>query len=297
VVNHESETPVFDIYAVPSTTLAKDGRKATNIEQEKIIVERIPVDNIQFTDSGMFVRSGIPEEMEFGELRDNGKGWFVAVDRFAWIDRKNTATRSSPEIALNGPGSPMEVAVENAGSEDAAEPAVPMDVDDQSTAPAVEDLGSAPDLTSPVPAAVASPPVLNDEMEKPDADSVPEVSTTSAEQPSDESKKGHSEAVSEVADEIKASRPADPDVQELPPVVTETLPPTLATDTPQAIVKEEQVPVAPEATVEIAEAQDVPAPSVPAEEEPSKADDAIPPGAPGLPEVSKKEESRPTSQE
>jgi hypothetical protein len=295
VINHESETPIFDIYAVPSTTLAKDGCKATNTDQsEKAIVERIPVDNIQFTDSGMFVRSGIPEEMEFGELRDNGKGWFVAVDRFAWIDRKNTATRSSPEIALDGPGSPMEVAAE----EDAAEPTVPMDVDDKSTAPAVEaHLGAAPDLTPSVPAAVASPPILKDEMEKPDADSVPEVLTTSAGQPSDESKKGHPEAVSEVADEIKASHPADPDAQELPSVVTDPLPPTLAADTPEAIVKEEQVPVAPEATVEIAEARDVPAPSVPAEGEPSKADDAIPPGAPGLPEVSKKEESRPTSQE
>jgi hypothetical protein len=174
---------------------------------------------------------------------------------------------------------------------------VPMDVDDKSTAPAVEDLGAAPDLTPSVPATVASPPVLKDEMEKPDAGSVPEVSTTSAEQPSDEPKKGHPEAVSKVADEIKASHPADPDVQEPPSVVTDTLPPTLATDTPEAIVKEEQVPVAPEATVEIAQAQDVPAPSVPAEGEPNKVDDAIPPGAPGLPEVSKKEESQPTTQE
>lgn len=62
---------------------------------DRVIVERIPLSNVQFTDSGMFVRSGIPVETAYGEHRDNGKGWFVQVDRFAWIDRR------SPGVAPN----------------------------------------------------------------------------------------------------------------------------------------------------------------------------------------------------
>lgn len=300
MVNHESETPVFDIYAVPSTTLAKDGRKAPNTEQaEKVIVERIPVENIQFTDSGMFVRSGIPEEMEFGELRDNGKGWFVAVDRFAWIDRKNTATRSSPEIALDGPGSPMEVAVEDADAKVTAESAVPMDVDDAATAPAVEnELDAGPDLTPTVSAAVASPSVPKEEMEKPTVVSKPEVATTSAEQPSSEPANGHQDPVSNDTDETKAPSGANHDVQEPPSTVSDALPADLAKGTPQAPVKEEHVAAVPEASVEIAKVQDTPAPStVSGEGEPSKVGEVIASEAPGLPEASKTEEAQPTSQE
>ena len=87
------------------------------------------MENVQFTDSGMFVRSGIPVETAYGEHRDS-KGWFVQVDRFAWIERKTTATRRSSEPASKRQGSPMEFAVEEKRNDVAEETAVPMEVDE-----------------------------------------------------------------------------------------------------------------------------------------------------------------------
>jgi hypothetical protein len=64
---------------------------------DRVIVQRIPLNNVQFTDSGMFVRSGIPVETAYGEHRDNGKGWFVQVDRFAWVDRRTPSAEDAVE--------------------------------------------------------------------------------------------------------------------------------------------------------------------------------------------------------
>ena len=94
---------------------------------DPVIVKRIPLHNVQFTDTGMFVRSGIPVETAYGEHRDNGKGWFVQVDRFAWIERRSPSIVSIPvaEIGTSATGD-----IQNDRPAEASTDAQAMDVDE-----------------------------------------------------------------------------------------------------------------------------------------------------------------------
>lgn len=76
----------------------------------------------------MFVRSGIPVETAYGEHRDNGKGWFVQVDRFAWIERRSPSIASIPVEEVGA-----SLAVENTQNDrpdDAVTDVQAMDVDE-----------------------------------------------------------------------------------------------------------------------------------------------------------------------
>lgn len=224
-VNHESETPLFDIYAVPGTTLAHS--KASIDHAEKVIVERIPVENIQFTDSAMFVRSGIPEGTAYGE-HHNGKGWFVQVDRFAWIERK-TLTRP-PAERTETPS--IEVAV---GSE-VVEPvpmdvAEPMDVDTPALAEDVTETDT-PALAEEVTETTDAVPVS--EAMEPNVDPGKLAASEPSEQPSEPMASAQEPPVADAA-EIKAPLPD----QGEEPSSMEAAPP-LASDPPQ-VIKEEPV--------------------------------------------------------
>lgn len=131
-------------------TKAKESSDDNAIGQ--VIVKRIPTDNVQFTDSGMFVRSGIPVETAYGEHRDNGKGWFVQVERFAWIDRRASSVSESPSKDQSDDFTSATDGVQNHPSDEAVSELVQaMDVDEAPVALQPEDSSVTPAI--PMPAA------------------------------------------------------------------------------------------------------------------------------------------------
>ncbi|KAJ9103927.1 hypothetical protein QFC21_002390 [Naganishia friedmannii] len=90
VMDAASGNPAFDIYALHCSTIRGLKREQAH-EQEsdpKLVVQGIPVKNVQFTNSGVFVRSGVPMDAAYGVHREGGQGWFAQVQRFAWIDKQ-----------------------------------------------------------------------------------------------------------------------------------------------------------------------------------------------------------------
>lgn len=100
VADSASENPAFDIYAIHSSTITDRTRGQAHGQESipKLVVQGIPVKNVQFTNSGMFVRSGVPMDTEYGVHREEGQGWFVQVQRFAWIDKQKVDVEVSDSV-------------------------------------------------------------------------------------------------------------------------------------------------------------------------------------------------------
>jgi hypothetical protein len=100
VKDSASGNPAFDIHAIDSSTIP--GLKQEQAHRpdsiSKLVVQGIPVKNVQFTNSGMFVRSGVPIDTAYGVHREGGQGWFVQVKRFAWIDKQKVDFKLSNPV-------------------------------------------------------------------------------------------------------------------------------------------------------------------------------------------------------
>lgn len=255
------------------------------------------MENVQFTDSGMFVRSGIPVETAYGEHRDS-KGWFVQIDRFAWIERKTTATRRSSEPASKDRGSPVELAVEVKRDEAAEETALPMEVDETPIPDLVQvesDVTPAADPAATESAVASASPVLKE-------------GTTGAsidpEQPSDSQPAEDQTQSNSTANGVEAPAPNDTDKvkqdadEQQPPAPVAVIVPPSAT----VIHASDSAPEQPASTVKEASSEDVGAqpplmPTAPEKQDSKALDISAPAEVSGPQEAIAKEEPQTTKAE